>query len=111
MEKLKGEKLIEKEKTEEYIVGVSTVFRRYISGLLDFDAMEMTTDEVNRALKKIARHRPVASFHDDIMAAFNLWDLSKFAEFTPSKEVLMENLKKTKDLAESLNREAGNDTA
>jgi len=111
MEKLQGEKLIETEKTEEYVFGVSTVFRRFLSGLLEFDAMEMTTEEVNRILKKTGRRLGVEVFHDEIMTAFNLWDLSKFAEFTPSKEILLENLKKTGELAEKMNRKMDHGTA
>ncbi len=111
LEKLRGEKLIEAEKIEEYVFGVSTVFRRFLSGLLKFDAMEMTTEEVNRTLKKTGQRTGVEVFHDEIMSAFNLWDLSKFAEFTPSKEVLLENLKKTGELAEKINRKMDHGTA
>lgn len=110
LKKLKGEKLIAADRVEEYIVGISTIFRRYLSGVLDFDAMEMTTDEVNRTLKKLKRRHNLDPYHDVIMSAFNLWDLSKFAEFTPSKEILSENLKTTSSLAENLNRETGHDT-
>ena len=39
-----------------------------------------------------------------IMKCFLLWDLSKFAEFTPPHEILLKNLENTRNLALNLSR-------
>jgi hypothetical protein len=87
-----GNKLIEDGRIEDYIFGISTIFRRFLSAEFGFDAIEMTTEEIKRALSNSAFKKRVRAHEDDIIKSFNMWDLSKFAEFTPSKELLTDNL-------------------
>ncbi|PKL39805.1 MAG: hypothetical protein CVV44_06170 [Spirochaetae bacterium HGW-Spirochaetae-1] len=107
MDDLGGRALIVNGKVEEYIVGVSMIFRRYLSRLFHFDATEMTSAEIDDTLKKISRRFNTKAYHDEIMLRFGLWDLSKFAEFTPSEDVLLESHEKTMGLARNLREVAG----
>ncbi len=102
LRKLEPEKLIARGKTEEYVVGISGIFRRYISSLLDFDAMEMTSEEITGWIGKILPRHLTDRFRDPFSRCFNMWDLSKFAEFTPSEDLLLENCSITRKLAEEL---------
>lgn len=106
--KLEPEKLIGEGKIEEYVLGISGIFRRYISSLFDFDAMEMTSDEINGWIKKILPQRLSERHCDSFSRCFTMWDLSKFAEFTPSGEMLLENCSRTRKLAEELWGERNN---
>jgi hypothetical protein len=103
--KLKGITLINNNKIEKYIIGVSTIFRKFLSNLIKIDTAEMTSDEVNTILKKKMNRIIYKKHINSIMKSFNLWDLSKFAEFTPSEEILLENLNDTKKLAKDLTKD------
>jgi hypothetical protein len=86
---LNGPDLIREGRAEEYILGISAVFRRFLSALYGLDAAEMTTEEIRSGLSAIFRSRNIPQRLDDVMAPFNLWDLAKFAEFMPSRETLV----------------------
>jgi hypothetical protein len=108
LRKLEPEKLIGEGKIEEYVLGISMIFRRYISTLLDFDALEMTSDEIQTWVGKILPQHLFRKYGDSFSRCFGMWDLSKFAEFTPSGELLLENCSMTKKLAEDLWGEKNN---
>ncbi len=108
LRKLDPEKLIGEGKIEEYVLGISGIFRRYISSLLDFDAMEMTSDEINSRVGKILPRHISGKYRDSFSRCFTMWDLSKFAEFTPSGDLLLENCGMTRKLAEELWGEKNN---
>jgi hypothetical protein len=105
---LEPEKLIGEGKIEEYVLGISGIFRRYISSLLDFDAMEMTSDEISRWIGKVLPQPLSRKYGVSFSRCFNMWDLSKFAEFAPSGDMLLENCSMTKRLAEELWGERNN---
>jgi hypothetical protein len=108
LRKLEPEKLIGEGKIEEYVLGISGIFRRYISALLDFDALEMTSDEIQTWVGKILPQHLFRKYGDSFSRCFSMWDLSKFAEFTPSGDLLLENCSMTKKLAEDLWGEKNN---
>jgi len=102
LDKLKPEELIASGEVRQYAFGMSITFRRFISGRFDFDAAEMTTDEIRGNLK---RFMPAGLYNvhgDEIMRCMDLWDISKFAEFTPPGEMLTENLRSVKRGAEKV---------
>ncbi|MBN2077381.1 MAG: hypothetical protein JW838_00350 [Spirochaetes bacterium] len=104
---LRGEELIEGGRIEEFVLGISMIFRAFLSAQFGFDATEMTSHEIERKIRKAFPRDLHARCHADIMENLNLWDLSKFAEFTPSKERLRGSLAKTVELARILSREEG----
>ncbi len=80
---------------ESFVFELSMIFRRFLAASLHFDAVEMTNEEI---YKEIYRYFLAAEGEDrevEMRRLMDLWDLSKFAEFAPSQEVLMENLKDT----------------
>jgi len=105
MKKLNGEKLIRSEQIESFVVGISMIFRKFLSNLLSFDATEMTSDEIQVMIQKKLPEKVYQKYHQDIIKKLQLWDLAKFAEFTPSKEILLENLEQTLHLAKFLSME------
>jgi len=109
---LKLRELIEAGKINEYVFDVSIIFRRYLSAMLLFDAAEMTTDEIASRIKK---HMPLDLYSicgEEIISNMRLWDFSKFAEFTPSAELLLENLDATISAAKRISgmERSGNGT-
>ncbi len=90
IERLKLRECIEKGKVNEYVFGISITFRRFLSMELGFDAAEMTTGEISLVIKRYLADGK--SYADEIMRIMEAWDLSKFAEFALSREVLTANL-------------------
>lgn len=89
IERLKLRECIEEGKVNEYVFGISITFRRFLSMELGFDAAEMTTGEISSVIKRYLTDGK--SYADVIMKIMESWDLSKFAEFTLSREVLTAN--------------------
>ncbi len=110
IEQFNGDRLIEEGMIEEFVFGISMIFRKYLSLQFHFDAAEMTTYDIEKKIKKIFP----GNIHDacaaQIMDSFNLWDLSKFAEFTPSPEHLRVSLGRTVDVAKQISGAMGGDT-
>ncbi len=100
--------LIDEGRYDDYVFGVSIIFRRFLSGLFNIDAEEMTTDELKEAVKPYLPGGILKKYERDIDDIMSLWDLSKFAEFRPSNEFLFSNLNNTKSLAENLNGDLEN---
>jgi hypothetical protein len=105
IERMGPERLIEINDVEAYAVAISTAFRRYLSALGTIDAMELTTDELDRRLRGPEGQFISPRYRDEIIREMRLWDLAKFAEFTPDREALHENLKNILRLARRINRE------
>jgi hypothetical protein len=99
---LKGKKLIESGKYEEFVLGLSLLFRKFISARYGFDAMEMTGSEMIAALKNCLSPMTFSRYSDDFQNVINLWDLTKFAEFMPSGEAMSGNMDETIKLAKRL---------
>lgn len=104
IESLAPENLIAEFKIEEYSFGISSAFRRFLSAQFLFDAIEMTSDEINKKMKKVLRNSSGKN-GADIARLFELWDLAKFAEFAPSAETLKLNLELAQRAAERLSSE------
>jgi len=107
IENLEGERLIEEGRVEEYVFGISMLFRRFLSLQFGFDATEMTTYEIERQIRRIFPRALFDRRYEELMRILNLWDLSKFAEFKPTPEALADNLHATVNLARRLAEEAG----
>ena len=99
---LARKRYIESGQTEEFVVGISHCFRKFISGQFHFDAMDMTGTEMNSALKRALPPEKYAPLAGDLESMVNLWDLAKFAEFAPSPETLGANLDMTIKVARKL---------
>lgn len=110
IEQFNGDRLIEEGRIEEFVFGISMIFRKYLSLQFHFDAAEMTTYEIEKKIKKVFPGNIHDAYAAHIMDGFNLWDLSKFAEFTPSPEHLRASLGKTVDVAKKISGAMGGDT-
>jgi hypothetical protein len=102
IEQFNGGRLIDEGKIEEFVFGISMIFRKFLSHQFRFDATDMTTYEIEKKIRKSFPRSIVDAYFDDIMRGFNMWDLSKFAEFTPTKEQLHASLATTIDLAKNI---------
>lgn len=100
IERLKLRECISAGRVNQYVFGISITFRRFLSMELGFDAAEMTTGEISAVMKRYLRNG--RTYADEIVNIMEAWDLSKFAEFTLSKEVLSVNLDNTISSAEKL---------
>ena len=102
VESLKLRELISHGRINEYVFDISIIFRRYLSAMLKFDAAEMTTDEIANRIKKHMPSDLYAICGEEIISNMRLWDFSKFAEFTPSPELLLNNLDATISVAKRI---------
>ncbi len=81
LDKLRGEKLWQSNRTKDYYTRLSDVVRTYIEGRFGVTAMEMTSDEILSGLRN-------ADFEDNnlvdrLRKLFSLADLVKFAKAEP----------------------------
>ena len=86
---------------------ISIIFRRYLSKEFEFDAAEMTTDEIALKIKEYMPHSLYSFYGEEIIKNMRLWDFSKFAEFAPSTELLFQNLNDTINTAKRISGRAG----
>lgn len=107
IEEMNAPSLIAGGEVKRYVFAVSILFRRYISALYSFDAAEMTTEEISRELSHVMPQEDLKKFRSEILDIMGFWDLSKFAEFAPSEELLLNNLESTISLARRLNNHMG----
>lgn len=105
---LGGDRLIEEGRIEEFVFGISLIFRKFLSLQFRFDAAEMTSYEIEKKIRKIFPGSLQFRYSDTIMESLNLWDLSKFAEFAPSKEILRGNLERIIALAKNIHEDMSN---
>ncbi|MDR3238166.1 MAG: hypothetical protein LBT84_06660 [Spirochaetia bacterium] len=91
LEEMGGGALIDEGKIDEYAFGISVIFRRFLSRRFGFDAAEMTTGEIRSHLSKAFRSSDHAPLLNEVIAQFDLWDLSKFAEFTPAASTMLQS--------------------
>ena len=81
LDKLRGEKLWQNNRTKDYYTRLSDVVRTYIEGRFDVMAMEMTSDEILAGLRS-------TGFEDNNLVTrlrklFSLSDMVKFAKAEP----------------------------
>ena len=104
IESMRCAELIRDGRAKDYALAVSFAFRGFLAGMFNVDAREMTTEELRPVLKRRLAAAHESRRFDDIMGCFNLWDLSRYAEFAPSREILENNLALTRKLADMLYR-------
>jgi len=109
VEKIDPPSLIAGGEVKNYVFSLSFLFRRYMSALYGFDAVEMTTEEISGKLGYAMPGQEYKIIRGEISGIMNFWDLSKFAEFAPSEELLMDNFNSTLALARKLSPERGAD--
>ncbi len=102
MSNLKSKRYIEENNIEDYMFMISIIFRRFLSSQMKFDASEMTSEEIELKLKSVFSKYKYNKYGSEIIAIFYLWDLSKFAEFSPSTEVLMQKFTDTIEIADKI---------
>ncbi len=102
VERFGGDRLIDEGRTDEFVFGISMIFRSFLSAQFRFDATDMTTYEIEKKIRKVFPRGLYDGCSGDIMRNFNLWDLSKFAEFAPTKEQLHASLAETIRLARTI---------
>ncbi len=99
---------IDEGKIEEHVTELSLIFRRCVSSLFGFDAVEMTGSEVLAAMERVISPLRFNEYRGDVARALDLWDLAKFAEFAPDANALRSNLDDTIRLARKLSGVKGN---
>lgn len=106
LEALKKKRFIENEKSGEFAVELSRIFRKYVSALFEINAMEMTDAEMINAVRRGVPAFAAGPLCGDMAALARLWSLSKFAEFPPPEGELRANLEAAAGVAKRLSREA-----
>lgn len=90
---------------DEFALELSMTFRRLISSLYGFDAAEMTSRELLDSIISKRKGLTAERYGAQLEGIMALWDMTKFAEFNPSAEILRANLKDTMVLAEKMWRD------
>lgn len=83
LDNIKIQKLWQQGKEKEYYSGISDTLRKYIEGRFGVYAMEMTSDQILRALKGVSE---VVLVYDKLKQILLLSDLVKFAKYHPLPE-------------------------
>jgi hypothetical protein len=85
---------------DAYAVQISATLRMLITAKYSFFALDMTTSEIIQNLKWVRTDDAWAALVRDLEKVILLWDMSKFAEFIPSADILRINCKETAALGE-----------
>ena len=83
LEKLRDEKLWQNDKHKLYYSGLSDILRTYLAGRFEVGAMEMTTDEIDDALRTVEIEQKQKM---NLLSVLRDADLVKFAKATPEAE-------------------------
>ena len=83
LEKLHNEKLWQNDKHKLYYSGLSDILRTYLAGRFEVGAMEMTTDEIDDALRTIEIEQKQKM---NLLSVLRDADLVKFAKATPEAQ-------------------------
>ena len=83
LERLHNEKLWQNDKHKLYYSGLSDILRTYLAGRFEVGAMEMTTDEIDDALRAVEIEQKQKM---NLLAVLRDADLVKFAKATPEAE-------------------------
>lgn len=100
LEKLEAalEEFAKKGDTKVFYSDLSYLFREYLSGRYDFDAMEKTTSEIFAAMRSMGIERKLGLQTREILESC---DLVKFAKFIPPKKDLEADVDRAKKFIES----------
>jgi hypothetical protein len=85
---------------DTYSVKISAAWRKLIAAKYSFFALDMTTGEIMQNLKFVRSDDAWLAMVRDLENVILLWDMSKFAEFIPSADILRINCKETAALGE-----------
>ncbi|HRX16244.1 MAG TPA: hypothetical protein P5123_08020 [Spirochaetota bacterium] len=99
--KLQQKQLLENDQIEDYCTELSIIFRRFLDDRFKMGALDLTTDEIFRACSSVNIDSTNANRLKHLMY---LWDLAKFAEMRPSREIVEGNANETLDLVKDLDR-------
>ena len=83
LEKLHNEKLWQNDKHKLYYSGLSDILRTYLAGRFEVGAMEMTTDEIDDALRVVEIEQKQKM---NLLSVLRDADLVKFAKATPEAQ-------------------------
>lgn len=97
MRKLKDRQLWESGKEKEYFTGLTDILRIYLDKQFGINAMEMTSRQIIKALKKDGRLRQ----HRDVVRP--VLELADFVKFAKQKPLAEENIKSFNDILQFLN--------
>lgn len=85
---------------EEYAVRVSMTVRNLLAKRYSFNAVDLTNSEIIDYMRAVKTDDGWKNAVEELSQVSMLWDMSKFAEFVPSAELLRVNLKRTAELGE-----------
>lgn len=97
--KLSEEKLLEKQKFKEFHLGLSDIFKRYLSRKTGVSMMNLMTEELLLELQKYPISREVLS---ELGGCLKMGNAVKFAKYTPPLYENEKCLDKTKEMIEKL---------
>ncbi len=80
LDKLKNEKLWQKNKIKQYYVRLTEIIRKYIEYRYEILAMEQTSNDIINALKPIIKNNDTINYLNNLFATA---DLVKFAKYKP----------------------------
>ncbi|MFC1639246.1 BatD family protein [Gemmatimonadota bacterium] len=87
LDRLEAKHLLERGEIKQYFIEVSEIIRTYLEGRYPIDALEMTSHEVLRELKKVGLEPEVVDLFPPF---FSRSDLVKFAKHRPGPEISKE---------------------
>lgn len=109
LNQLSPETKLQEGQFELYATGMSMLFRRFLSILYQVDLVELTTDEIRQLVQSRLSTQVSARYRDQLVRFMELWDLVKFAEFTPGRELMEDNLREARQLVDKMQRAHGTD--
>ncbi len=109
LDQLKGKKLWQEGKTKAYYTELTDIFRIYLDGRFEIDAMEMTSDEIREKLEKVKEidKKSFAKISETLATA----DLVKFAKMQPLPEENEKGLENIKGFVEETAKKAEEEEA
>lgn len=106
LQSLKSKELWQTGNIKEYQSELTDIVRRYLGDRFDVNALEMTTDEINRAL----RNKDFDPKHSStLQRILTIADLVKFAKATPPVEINAEFMDEAMAFVESTKKEEEED--
>jgi hypothetical protein len=93
LEDLDKQKLWQKDQVKEYYFSLSETLRNYLEGRFGVNAMELTTDEIIRAVHDQTNEGLKKKLNEILSQA----DLAKYAKFKPLGDENMRMMKMAKD--------------
>lgn len=109
LEHMKAADLVIRGDVMLYAEAVSISFRKFLSSVFRINAADMTAEEIEISLSRLMKRTQKEKYLQDIMSSFRLWDVSKFAGFTPAVETLQLDLEQIRKIAGSVWTGVSND--